>query len=55
MCTVGCSQYFQNKECKYITKNLSLFYDILPYDASDITPGMYRKFTTNTLLFKKYF
>ena len=40
MCTVGCSQYFQNRECKYVSKNLSLFYDVLPYDRSDITPGM---------------
>ncbi|CAL1270938.1 unnamed protein product [Larinioides sclopetarius] len=37
LCTVGCSQYYQNLKCKYITQNLSLFFEELPYDPQKIT------------------
>ncbi|GBM16183.1 hypothetical protein AVEN_126449-1 [Araneus ventricosus] len=37
LCTVGCSQYYQNLKCKFITQNLSLFYEELPYDPGKST------------------
>ncbi|XP_055931842.1 acid-sensing ion channel 4-A-like [Argiope bruennichi] len=37
LCTVGCSQYYQNLKCKFVTQNLSLFYKELPYDPEKIT------------------
>ncbi|XP_054706911.1 acid-sensing ion channel 4-A-like [Uloborus diversus] len=37
MCTVGCSQYYQQQRCSFITKNLSLFFDELPYKPELIT------------------
>ncbi|XP_071035751.1 acid-sensing ion channel 4-A-like isoform X2 [Parasteatoda tepidariorum] len=38
LCTVGCSQYLQRKTCdNYVTKNLSLFYEKLPYDQNTVT------------------
>ncbi|GIX84063.1 uncharacterized protein CEXT_226861 [Caerostris extrusa] len=37
LCTVGCSQYYQFQKCKYVTQNLSLFYNELPYDPKKIT------------------
>lgn len=35
MCTVGCSQHFQFQRCQFITKNLSLFYETLPFEKDD--------------------
>ncbi|GFS89600.1 uncharacterized protein NPIL_315571 [Nephila pilipes] len=37
LCTVGCSQYYQLQKCKFVTKNLSLFYEELPYNPKRIT------------------
>ncbi|GFY43712.1 CUB domain-containing protein [Trichonephila inaurata madagascariensis] len=37
LCTVGCSQYYQQKKCKFITKNLSLFFEELPFDPKQVS------------------
>lgn len=39
MCTAECSQSFQLKECNYVTVELSLFFDALPWKQESFDPG----------------
>ncbi|XP_035209181.1 acid-sensing ion channel 4-A-like [Stegodyphus dumicola] len=37
ICTVGCSSYYQSLKCNFVTKNVSVFYEKLPFDAKKVT------------------
>lgn len=39
MCTAECSQSLQLKECNYVTVELSLFFDALPWKEESFDPG----------------
>ena len=40
MCTAECSQSLQLKECNYVTVELSLFFEALPWKEESFDPGI---------------